>query len=232
MDRETGSNVFIPGFGGLKRGIELTMFGRKPMKRIFVLKACGSLAEPHECNGICEQAKLYGLDSVCIDVKNNNELEQALCSNGAFDYIYLSAHGNAESFSSEDEQVNMLWTDFAGFLCSTGCMNDDCVLMLSCCRGGLMQVAYTLFYSCSHISYVVGPRQSLSSADMSICFGVFLYNIEIRRADPVVACEKIKSATDQRFSCYDRQEEEINIENYYNAGRIYDIYDKLCLGED
>ena len=30
----------------------------------------------------------------------------------------------------------------------------------------------------------------------------------------VVACEKIKLATDQRFSCYDRQEESISLENY------------------
>ena len=32
------------------------------MKRILVLKACGSLDEPHECNGICEQATLYGIE--------------------------------------------------------------------------------------------------------------------------------------------------------------------------
>lgn len=36
----------------------------------------------------------------------------------------------------------------------------------------------------------------------------------IRGVDPVVACEKIKLATDQRFSCYDRQEESISLENY------------------
>lgn len=47
-----------------------------------------------------------------------------------------------------------------------------------------------------------------------ICFGIFLYNMEIRSADPVVACEKIKLATDQRFSCYDRQEESISLSNY------------------
>ncbi len=201
------------------------------MKRILVIKACGSAAEPHECAGICDQAELYGLESICIEIKNNDELEGALYTNGKFDYVYLSAHGNEDCFSSEDEQVNMLWTDFAELLCSTDCMKEDCILMLSCCRGGLMQVAYTLFYSCSHISYVIGPRQSLSSVDMSICFGVFLYNNVIRRTDPVVACEKIKYATEQRFSCYDRQEEEINIESYFNAGRLYDIYEKVCLGK-
>jgi len=38
----------------------------------------------------------------------------------------------------------------------------------------------------------------------------------MRRVDPVVACEKIKLATDQRFSCYDREEESICLRNYDN----------------
>lgn len=184
-------------------------------KRILVLKACGSADEPHECKSICEQAQMYGIESVCIEVKNNNHLEDILASNGYFDYIYLSAHGCAERFASEDGQVNMQWEDFATLLCEKQCMNEDSILMLSCCRGGLMQVAYTLFLSCSQICYVLGPRQSLTSADMHICFGLFLYNMEKRNNDPVIACEKIKLATDQRFSCYDRQEEDMNLE-YYN----------------
>ena len=77
-----------------------------------------------------------------------------------------------------------------------------------------MDVAYKIFTTCLQICYVLGPRQSLTSADMHICFGIFLYNIERRGVDPVVACEKIKLATDQRFSCYDREEEGINIDNY------------------
>lgn len=192
-------------------------------KRILILKACGSTDEPFECNGICEQAKLYGIESVCRDVKNNGDLETILSTSGSFDYIYLSAHGCAELFASEDQQVYMKWDDFAAMLCSYGCMNDDCILMLSCCRGGLMQVAYTLFYNCTHISYVLGPRQSLTSADMHICFGIFLYNMEKRNTDPVVACERIKAATDQRFSCYDRQEEEINMVNYSASLRLFGI---------
>lgn len=41
-----------------------------------------------------------------------------------------------------------------------------------------------------------------------------IYNIEIRKVDPIIACEKIKLATDQRFSCYDREEESFNLLNY------------------
>ena len=183
-------------------------------KRILVLKACGSSDEPHECNGICEQAQLYEIENVCKCVHDNDELEKILSSNGLFDYIYLSAHGNSEGFASEDGNVNMSWQKLAMLLCNSKCMNEDSILMLSCCRGGLMEVAYDIFLTCRQICYVLGPRQSLTSADMHICFGIFLYNIEIRHVDPVVACEKIKLATDQRFSCYDRQEESISLENY------------------
>ena len=183
-------------------------------KRILILKACGGSYEPHECNGICEQAQLYGIESVCKCVKNNEDLEGLLYSHGLFDYIYLSAHGNSEGFSSEDEKVNMSWQKLAMLLCKSKCMNEDSILMLSCCRGGLLEVAYDIFLTCQQICYVLGPRQSLTSADMHICFGIFLYNMEIRSADPVVACEKIKLSTDQRFSCYDRQEESISLSNY------------------
>lgn len=183
-------------------------------KRILILKACGSSDEPHECNGICEHAQLYGIEPVCKCVRNNEDLGTILSSNGQFDYIYLSAHGNLDGFASEDGLVDMSWQRLAMLLCQTKTMNEDSILMLSCCRGGLMEVAYKIFTTCLQICYVLGPRQSLTSADMHICFGIFLYNIERRGVDPVVACEKIKMATDQRFSCYDREEEGINIDNY------------------
>lgn len=183
-------------------------------KRILILKACGSSDEPHECNGICEQARLYGIEPICKCVRDNEELEKIFYSNGQFDYVYLSAHGCSEGFASEDDKVNMSWQKLAILLCKSKCMNEDSILMLSCCRGGLMEIAYEIFLTCQQINYVLGPRQSLTSADMHICFGIFLYNMEIRGVDPVVACEKIKLATDQRFSCYDRQEESISLRNY------------------
>lgn len=191
-------------------------------KRLLVLKACGSPDEPHECNGICEQAQLYGIECVCKCVVDNDDLDSILSSNGQFDYIYLSAHGNSEGFASEDGNTQMSWGLLSMLLCTHSSMNEDSILMLSCCRGGLMDVAYSIFRSCSRICYVLGPRQSLTSADMQICFGIFLYNIEIRRVDPVVACERIKKATDQRFSCYDREEESINLKNYEIINSVYD----------
>ncbi len=175
-------------------------------KRILMLEACGIAGEEHECGGICNQAKLYNIEVINKNVVDNKDLDSILQSNGTFDYIYLSSHGDIEGFASENGKVDISWSKFAALLCSTGCMNDDCIIMLSCCRAGLNQVAYTLFANCTHVSYVVGPRQSLTSQEMHICFGIFFYSVEIRDIDPVVACEKIKAATDRRFSCYDREE--------------------------
>ena len=46
--------------------------------------------------------------------------------------------------------------------------------------------------------------------------------MEKRGMDPVVACEKIKLATDQRFSGYDREEESINLLNYEHLHYVYE----------
>ena len=89
-------------------------------KRILILKACGSADEPHECNGLCEQTQLYGIEHVCKCVHDNGELDAILSSNGQFDYIYLSAHGNSEGFASEDGKVDMSWKNLASLLCASG----------------------------------------------------------------------------------------------------------------
>lgn len=183
-------------------------------KKILILKVCGSSDEPHEYNGICEQAQLYGIESVCKCVKDNEDIESILYSHRLFNYIYLIAHGNSEGFASKDEKVNMSWQKLAMLLCKSKCMNEDRILMLSCCSGGLMEVAYDIFLTCQQICYVLGLRQSLISADMHICFVIFLYNMEKRRVDPVVTCEKIKQTTVQLFSCYDREEESSSLSNY------------------
>jgi hypothetical protein len=176
------------------------------MKRMLVLEACGNIGETEECKGITSQAKLYGIEVISKCVKNNTELEETLEQNGSFNYIYLSSHGNLSGLGNESGSVDMDWSNFAANLCTYGCMEEDCILMLSCCRGGMNSVAATFFSTCDQVNYVVGPRQSLTSAAMHISFGIFLYNVELREIDPIIACEKIKLATDMRFTCYDKEE--------------------------
>jgi hypothetical protein len=46
---------------------------------------------------------------------------------------------------------------------------------------------------------------------MLISFNILLYNLEHRNVDPIIACERIKLGTDNRFICFDRLETEAEI---------------------
>lgn len=178
------------------------------MKNILILRACGLSDEKHECDNIKSQAEMYGLEIYDYCPKDNNDLHKILYNPIAYDYIYLSSHGSDIGFGSENGLIKYTWFDFGVELCSSMCMKEDCIILLSCCRGGLNQVAYDLFYCCSKISYIVGPRQSLYAHDMLISFNILLYNLEHRNVDPIIACEKVKLGTDIRFVCFDRLETE------------------------
>ncbi|MDR7128089.1 hypothetical protein J2X69_000417 [Algoriphagus sp. 4150] len=175
-------------------------------KRILILRACGIAGEKQECDNIKSQCELYDIEVHDYCPKSNQEIDKILYSGITFDYVYLSSHGNREGFGSEDGEIDYNWLDFGTELCSSGCLEEDCIIFLSCCRGGLNEVAYSLFYCCTNVSYVVGARQSLAPHDMLISFNILLYNVQHRSVDPIVACEKIKLATDIRFVCFDQME--------------------------
>lgn len=175
-------------------------------KRILILRACGSKDEEEECANIASQCRLYEFEVDDRCPRNHKELKEALYCGEKYDYIYLSSHGNENGFGNEDDTIDVPWSVFSYLLCESQCMQDDCIIYLSCCRGGLHQVAYELLLNCRSISYIVGPRQSLNSAEMLISFSILLFNLEYRNIDPIVASEKIKCSTDLRFICFDRLE--------------------------
>jgi hypothetical protein len=175
-------------------------------KTLLIVKACGIEGEEHECNLIKTQAVLYGIKTIEIEPKNITELSETIHNGTKYDFIYLSSHGNSIGFGNSLGTINISWYEFGVMLCGSSCLNYNSILMLSCCRGGLNEVAYDLFFCCPNISFVVGPRQSLVPSDMAISFNILLYNLVHRNIDPIVACEKIKLGTDIRFVCFDRLE--------------------------
>lgn len=177
------------------------------MKKDFlIIQACGHSDEPLEIENIKAQAELYDMNTIVKCVNDNDSLKLVLKNSGQFDYIYLSTHGNEEGFCNESQTLAMKWFDLGGLICEYNCLKSDCILLLSCCRGGLNEVAYDMFWNCGKIEYVVGPRQSLTSADLLIGFNLLLYNLEHRKIDPIVACDKVLNGTDIRFKCFDRME--------------------------
>jgi hypothetical protein len=192
------------------------------MKRILILRACGLNDELQECDNIKSQSELYGIEVYDYCPKTNDELKDVLYKGVNFDYIYLSSHGSIDGFGNEDGTIDLQWNDFGALLCDSDCMKENCIVLLSCCRGGLNQVAYDLFICCPKISYIVGPRQSLYPHDMLISFNILLYNLEHRNVDPIIACEKIKLGTDIRFICFDRLETEAEI-GFISRKESYDL---------
>lgn len=175
-------------------------------KQILVLKCCGHGEEDKEIASIVSLSLLHNFDVTVKTPCDNNEFYDALGHGEKYDYLYLSAHGDAEGFNHQNNEINMSWSDFGDAICTSECLKENAVLLLSCCRGGLNEIAYDMFEICDKLLYVCGPRQSVQSAEAIIGFEILLFNMVYRDIDPIVACEKIKLATDIRFKCFDRME--------------------------
>ena len=141
---------------------------------MLIIKACGVNEEENECKIIETQASLYGIKSKIIEPKNKAQLEEMLKTASPYDFIYVSTHGNDEGMCNKDESLDVSWIEFGLLLCENRTLSENSILMLSCCRGGLNQVAYDLFNSCPDITYVVGPRTSLAAKQMQICYSILL----------------------------------------------------------
>ncbi len=161
-----------------------------------------------EVHNITSQVKLYGIEHRRFDVHSAKELYLALNHGGQYDYIYLATHGCDMEFGNISGTLSVTWLQFAAMVCSSGCNNQDAIFLHSCCRGGLSQVAWQMFNCCNKIAYVCGPRNDIRPVDLVTAFNLFLYNVEVRRIDPVVAADKVLSAIDTRLVCYDRMDVE------------------------
>jgi hypothetical protein len=176
-------------------------------KRMLVLVASEDV-QPEEVNNITSQVKLYGIEHDRFDVHTAQDLYNALNYGYQYDYIYLATHGCDVEFGNVSGSLKVTWLQFAAMVCNSGCNKQDAIFLHSCCRGGLSQVAWKMFNCCNKIAYVCGPRNNISPVDLVTAFNLFLYNVEVRRIDPVVAAEKVLGAIDTRLVCYDRLDAE------------------------
>jgi hypothetical protein len=175
---------------------------------MLIIKACGTKGEENECRIIQEQAKAYGLSTRVVEATDEYDLEVKLQSDDPCDFIYVSSHGDEYSMCNESRTLDLSWIEFGTILCESGNLKSETIIILSCCRGGLKQVAYKIFHSCPGVRYVVGPITSQSSEQLHICYANLIYSVVCRDMDPVVACRKIEALTDIRLFFSDRLEVE------------------------
>jgi len=183
-------------------------------KKILILRFSEDISQAGIMDIQCH-AIHYGMTADEFNIKTESDLDKALTNGNKYDYLYIAGHGN-DSCVGDERGIIVRWVNFGKKLCVSGCLNDDAILMLYCCRGGLNQVSYKLFASCPNIQYICGARQKMKNIDLIIGFNVFVYNIECRNIDPILAANKATLATENRFVCFDRLEVEAEPMYYYN----------------
>lgn len=176
-------------------------------KRLLLIKASKDICAA-EIDHITKIADLFGMAHCLIEVASIKDIRKKICPGDQYDYIYLAAHANLQCFGESDGTCAVGWAEFAIALCELGCLKFGSVLLLGCCRGGLKGVANTLFLNCTQIDYVCGPRWTVSGADITAGFHIFVYNMEVRREQPSTAADRASNATGYDFFCYDRVETE------------------------
>jgi hypothetical protein len=174
-------------------------------KRLLIIKAAKDICAS-EIDHIKIVAEMFGIVHCTTVLTDVASFKSDLCAGGKYDYIYLAAHADIMGFGESDGSISTDWSKFAEILCEAECLNPECILLLGCCRGGLKKVAAQLFYYCSQIDYVCGPRWTVTGQDISLGFHIFVYNIEIRREQPSTAVERASKGTGYDFFCHDRVE--------------------------
>ncbi len=184
-------------------------------KKLLVLKGskdvCGD-----EIGLITHQARLLMMEVVEEQLVDETSLESIFAKydvvGEGFDYLYLCTHGNKDGFEINTGAGNFFvqWWEFAGILCPTEVLNEDAIILLACCKGGLFKVTSEIMAACSSIGYVCGVKWSLANWDLTTGFIVFLYCMEVKFSEPSFAARKASEATDYTFVCYERTEIESN----------------------
>ncbi len=172
---------------------------------MLILNASDDIAL-EEINNIASQISLYKIKPIIRKVTSFDTLFDALYTHEKFDYIYLATHGCDTSFGNISGTVLISWVTFAAMICRSDVANEGAIFLHSCCRGGLNQVAYQMFGCCGTIEFVCGPRHDVFPVDLITAFNLFLYNIEVKKIDPVRSAEKVLVATDIRLVCFDKLE--------------------------
>lgn len=175
-------------------------------KRLLVLRVAGDICET-EIGQLRNISRMLGMECDEVTLTDADTIGDLLKGKGPFSYIYLCGHASRDGMGdSESDGLFVRWGTFAFELCAADCLRPESVLLLACCRGGMWQVAATLFAWCSKIDYVCGPRWSVCNNDLVCGFHVFLYNMESRREQPSVAADRSSKATGYEFFAYDRVE--------------------------
>jgi hypothetical protein len=178
-------------------------------KRLLLLKATSDYTTPVLAH-IDRVCNLTGVLMVVHEYVGNPEFEAFAKTEEKFDFLYIAAHGAHHCFG-ENEGPIARWADFATILCRTNLLNQNAVVFMGCCHGGLKKVSLILFSLCDQISSVCGPRWTVNLAEVPVAIYVFLHNLLSNEIEPQYAAERTAAALGIYFPYYNRYELETEI---------------------
>jgi hypothetical protein len=129
-----------------------------------------------------------------------------------YDFIYLGAHADSIGFGEKDGAALYGWDTLGIAICATDCILPGGTLFLGCCRGGMKTVALKILKTCDRIDYICGPHWKVTGNDLTNAFQAFVNSRISKKEEPCRAAERATDACGFRFSCYDRQELQAEIE--------------------
>ena len=182
-------------------------------QKLLIIKAASDVCSA-EIDHLQAIAEMFDITHCTMQLTDMSTFEQQLCDGDRFDFIYLGAHANTDFFGESDGSIAIPWEQLAVSFCQSECLNPGAILMLGCCRGGLKRVALQLFCGCDQIDYVCGPRWTVTGADISAGFHIFIYNMVCRREQPSTAVTRASYGTGYDFFCHDRIEMQDEIEDW------------------
>ncbi|MBL0112558.1 MAG: hypothetical protein IPP42_17665 [Saprospiraceae bacterium] len=182
------------------------------MKNLLVVRITPDIHDVSIAEIYCH-AHHYNIQPSHVDVSSLDELRVALTGR-KLDYLYFAGHGDETCFT-DNKLFATSWDVIGRTICEANCLNNNSIIMLYCCKGGINTVAYQLIAECKQIAYICGAKQNMKSIDLIIGFNIFLYSIENRNISPVISAHKATLATDIEFECFDRITVESNPRYYY-----------------
>jgi hypothetical protein len=159
--------------------------------------------------------KLHEVEWLSLD-----DFQNQMSPEQKYDFVYLGAHADGTGFGEKDGATLHAWSDLANAICFTDCILPGGTLFLACCRGGMKTVALKILTTCQKIDYICGPHWKVTGNDLTAAFQAFVHSRVGKNEEPCKAADRATEACGFKFSCYDRQELQAEIET---LGKIYQI---------
>lgn len=165
-----------------------------------------------EVNLVRDCLNNLGIELREVEWLSQEDFEKQMSPDNKYDFVYLGAHADGTGFGQKDGVVLHPWETLANAICYSNCILPGGTLFLGCCRGGMKTVALKILTVCQAIDYICGPHWTVTGNDITAAFQAFVHSRVKKKEEPCKAADRATEACGFRFSCYDRQELEAEVE--------------------